>query len=100
MQDFEAQITAQLSNMQSDFDKKLSHLNRGSSGMKGLDTTTAVAGIETVVEDLDALKSPRSASSPRMWYSLVVRIVAQSLARLMFEGLIEFQSFSTPIAAT
>merc|ERR1719506_1378620 len=56
LQDFEAQITAQLSNMQSDFDKKLSHLNRGSSGMKGLDTTTAVAGIETVVEDLDALK--------------------------------------------
>merc|ERR1719409_44790 len=56
LQDFEAQITAQLSNMQSDFDKKLSHLNRGSSGMKGMDTTTAVAGIETVVEDLDALK--------------------------------------------
>ena len=86
--------------MQSDFDKKLSHLNRGSSGMKGLDTTTAVAGIETVVEDLDALKSPRSASNPRMWYSLVVRIVAQSLVRLRFEGLIEFHSFSTPIAAT
>jgi len=36
LQDFEAQITAQLSNMQSDFDKKLSHLNRGSSGVKGL----------------------------------------------------------------
>jgi len=56
LQDFEAQITAQLSNMQSDFDKKLSHLNRGSSGVKGMDTTTSVAGIETVVEDLDALK--------------------------------------------
>merc|ERR1719217_1194270 len=34
LQDFEAQITAQLSNMQSDFDKKLSHVNRGSSSMK------------------------------------------------------------------
>merc|ERR1719207_127430 len=56
LQDFEAQITAQLSNMQSDFDKKLSHLNRGSSGVKGMDTTTSVAEIETVVEDLDALK--------------------------------------------
>ena len=56
LQDFEAQITAQLSNMQSDFDKKLSHLNRGSSGVKGMDPTTSVAGIETVVEDLDALK--------------------------------------------
>jgi hypothetical protein len=31
LQDFEAQITAQLSNMQSDFDKKLSHVNRGAS---------------------------------------------------------------------
>merc|ERR1712205_13415 len=31
-------------------------LNRGSSGVKGMDTTTSVAGIETVVEDLDALK--------------------------------------------
>jgi chromosome segregation ATPase len=56
LQDFEAQITAQLSNMQGDFDKKLSHLNRGASGMKGLDTTTSVAGIETIAEDLDALK--------------------------------------------
>merc|ERR1719217_834989 len=56
LQDFEAQITAQLSNMQSDFDKKLSHLNRGASGMKGLDTTTSVVGIETIAEDLDALK--------------------------------------------
>merc|ERR1719197_949208 len=56
LQDFEAQITAQLSNMQSDFDKKLSHLNRGSSGVKGMDTTTSVAGIETIAEDLDALK--------------------------------------------
>merc|ERR1719399_34060 len=56
LQDFEAQITAQLSNMQGDFDKKLSHLNRGASGMKGLDTTTSVAGLETIAEDLDALK--------------------------------------------
>merc|ERR1712196_672879 len=56
LQDFEAQITAQLSNMQGDFDKKLSHLNRGASGMKGLDTATSVAGIETIAEDLDALK--------------------------------------------
>ena len=51
-----ASTETQLSNMQSDFDKKLSHLNRGSSGVKGMDTTTSVAGIETVVEDLDALK--------------------------------------------
>merc|ERR1719326_48075 len=36
LQDFEAQITAQLSNMQSDFDKKLSHVNRGQSTMKPL----------------------------------------------------------------
>merc|ERR1719329_1898902 len=56
LQDFEAQITAQLSNMQGDFDKKLSHLNRGTTAMKGLDTTTSVAGLESVTEDLDALK--------------------------------------------
>merc|ERR1712118_591169 len=46
LQDFEAQITAQLSNMQSDFDKKLSHVNRGQSTMKPLDATGAAAGLD------------------------------------------------------
>merc|ERR1719460_2976706 len=56
LQDFEAQITAQLSNMQSDFDKKLSHVNRGQSSMKPLDATGASAGLDTVAEDIDQLK--------------------------------------------
>merc|ERR1719305_192741 len=56
LQDFEAQITAQLSNMQSDFDKKLSHVNRGQSSMKPLDATGAAAGLDTMAEDLDQLK--------------------------------------------
>merc|ERR1712222_192354 len=56
LQDFEAQITAQLSNMQSDFDKKLSHVNRGASSMKPLDSTGPSAGLDTMAEDLDQLK--------------------------------------------
>merc|ERR1719221_2486870 len=56
LQDFEAQITAQLSNMQSDFDKKLSHVNRGASSMKPLDSSGASAGLDTMAEDLDQLK--------------------------------------------
>merc|ERR1719361_1772484 len=56
LQDFEAQITAQLSNMQSDFDKKLSHVNRGTSSMKPLDAAGPSAGLETMAEDLDQLK--------------------------------------------
>merc|ERR1719356_2299368 len=53
LQDFEAQITAQLSNMQSDFDKKLSHVNRGASSMKPLDAAGPSAGLDTMAEDLD-----------------------------------------------
>merc|ERR1719178_593376 len=56
LQDFESQITAQLSNMQSDFDKKLSHVNRGASSMKPLDSAGASAGLDTMAEDLDQLK--------------------------------------------
>merc|ERR1719171_689724 len=56
LQDFEAQLTAQLSNMQSDFDKKLSHVNRGASSMKPLDAAGASAGLDTMAEDLDQLK--------------------------------------------
>merc|ERR1712151_1461635 len=56
LQDFEAQITAQLSNMQSDFDKKLSHVNRGASSMKPLDAAGGSAGLDTMAEDLDQLK--------------------------------------------
>merc|ERR1712188_85587 len=51
-----SQITAQLSNMQSDFDKKLSHVNRGASSMKPLDAAGASAGLDTMAEDLDQLK--------------------------------------------
>merc|ERR1719265_1801370 len=51
LQDFEAQLTAQLSNMQSDFDKKLSHVNRGASSMKPLDSAGASAGLDTMAED-------------------------------------------------
>ncbi len=46
---------AQLSNMQSDFDKKFSHVNRGASSMKPLDATGAVAGLDTMAEDWDQL---------------------------------------------
>jgi len=56
LQDFEAQITAQLSNMQGDFDKKLSHVNRGASSMKPLDAAGHSAGLDTMAEDLDQLK--------------------------------------------
>jgi len=56
LQDFEAQITAQLSNLQSDFDKKLSHVNRGASSMKPLDGSGPSAGLDTMAEDLDQLK--------------------------------------------
>merc|ERR1719326_2644226 len=56
LQDFEAQMTAQLSNMQSDFDKKLSHVNRGASSMKPLDAAGGSAGLDTMAEDLDQLK--------------------------------------------
>merc|ERR1719210_2529381 len=56
LQDFEAQITAQLSNMQNDFDKKLSHVNRGTSSMKPLDAASPSAGLDTMAEDLDQLK--------------------------------------------
>mmetsp|Transcript_3988 Transcript_3988/g.13387 ORF Transcript_3988/g.13387 Transcript_3988/m.13387 type:complete len:173 (-) Transcript_3988:52-570(-) len=56
LQDFEAQITAQLSNLQSDFDKKLSHVNRGASSMKALDGSGPSAGFDTMAEDLDQLK--------------------------------------------
>merc|ERR1719253_630096 len=56
LQDFESQITAQLSNMQSDFDKKLSHVNRGASSMKALDAAGPSAGLDTMAEDLDQLK--------------------------------------------
>merc|ERR1719421_200394 len=56
LQDFEAQITAQLSTMESNYEKKLAHVSRGASGMKTVDTTTAPAGLDTMAEDLDALK--------------------------------------------
>merc|ERR1719162_2741700 len=56
LQDFEAQLTAQLSNMQSDFDKKLSHVSRGASSMKPLDSSGPSAGLDTMAEDLDQLK--------------------------------------------
>merc|ERR1719350_982893 len=56
LQDFEAQITAQLSNMHADFDKKLSHVNRGASSMKPLDSSGPSAGLDTMAEDLDQLK--------------------------------------------
>ncbi|CAE8583411.1 unnamed protein product, partial [Polarella glacialis] len=56
LQDFEAQITAQLGNLQTDFDKKLSHVNRGASSMKPLDAAGGSAGMDTMAEDLDQLK--------------------------------------------
>merc|ERR1712093_745922 len=46
----------QLSNMESNYEKKLAHVSRGASGMKTVDTTTAPAGLDTMAEDLDALK--------------------------------------------
>merc|ERR1740117_1118196 len=56
LQDFEAQITAQLSNMQSDFDKKLSHVNCVASTIRPMDASGASAGLDTMAEDLDQLK--------------------------------------------
>merc|ERR1712205_166953 len=45
-----------MGNMQSDFDKKLSHVNRGASSVKPMDATGASAGLDTMAEDLDQLK--------------------------------------------
>lgn len=56
MQDFEAQIAAQLSKMQSDFDKKLSQMKGGASSTKPLDVAEASAGLNNMAEDLDQLK--------------------------------------------
>merc|ERR1719473_1051014 len=56
LQDFEAQITAQLSTMESNYEKKLAHVGRGASNMKLSDTSSAPAGMDTMAEDLDALK--------------------------------------------
>eukprot|EP00490_Sorites_sp_Unknown_P025554 CAMPEP_0114654478 /NCGR_PEP_ID=MMETSP0191-20121206/10510_1 /TAXON_ID=126664 /ORGANISM="Sorites sp." /LENGTH=584 /DNA_ID=CAMNT_0001869985 /DNA_START=23 /DNA_END=1777 /DNA_ORIENTATION=+ len=56
LQDFESQITAQLSNLQTDFDKKLSHVNRGASSTKPVDGAGGAAGLDTMAEDLDQLK--------------------------------------------
>merc|ERR1719456_1084563 len=39
LQDFEAQITAQLSTMESNYEKKLAHISRGASSMKAVDTS-------------------------------------------------------------
>ncbi|CAK9019197.1 Pyrimidine-specific ribonucleoside hydrolase RihB, partial [Durusdinium trenchii] len=56
LQDFESQITAQLSNLQTDFDKKLSHVNRGAAATKPIDGAAGSAGLDTMAEDLDQLK--------------------------------------------
>merc|ERR1712070_914418 len=56
LQDFESQITAQLGNLQTDFDKKLSHVSRGASATKPLDAAGGSAGLDTMAEDLDQLK--------------------------------------------
>ncbi|CAJ1453617.1 unnamed protein product [Effrenium voratum] len=56
LQDFESQITAQLSNLQTDFDKKLSHVSRGAGSTKAADGAGGAAGLDTMAEDLDQLK--------------------------------------------
>jgi chromosome segregation ATPase len=56
LQDFEAQITAQMKSMQGDFDKKLSHASRGASAGRPLDAVGGSAGLDTMAEDLDQLK--------------------------------------------
>ncbi|OLP76540.1 hypothetical protein AK812_SmicGene43512 [Symbiodinium microadriaticum] len=56
LQDFESQITAQLANLQTDFDKKLSHVNRGAAATKPVDGAGGAAGLDTMAEDLDQLK--------------------------------------------
>ena len=55
-QDFEAQLTAQLSNMQSDVEKELSHLTRGASSMKPLDSTGPSGGLDTMANVLGRLR--------------------------------------------
>ena len=56
LQDFEAQLTAQLSNMQSDFDEKLSQGRSGGNPIKPLDLTEPSASLDTMTEGLDQLK--------------------------------------------
>jgi chromosome segregation ATPase len=56
LQDFESQLTAQLTNMQNDFDKKLSHVGRGGAAAKSIDAGGPTAGAELLAEDMDQLK--------------------------------------------
>ncbi|CAJ1409346.1 unnamed protein product [Effrenium voratum] len=59
LQDFESQLTSQLSSVATDFDKKLSHVQRGTSTAKPMDGAGAGggdAGLDTMAEDLDQLK--------------------------------------------
>jgi len=56
LQDFEAQITAQLSNVSTDFDKKLSHVHRSTGTTKPIDGVGPDTGLDTMAEDVDQLK--------------------------------------------
>jgi len=58
LQDFESQITSQLSTVATDFDKKLSHVQRSSGTTKPMDSagTGADTGLDTMAEDVDQLK--------------------------------------------
>lgn len=56
LQDFESQITAQLSHVTTDFDKKLSHVHRSSGTTKAIDGVGPDTGLDTMAEDVDQLK--------------------------------------------
>ncbi|CAE7232349.1 ynaI [Symbiodinium sp. CCMP2456] len=58
LQDFESQITSQLSTVATDFDKKLSHVHRSTGATKPIDGAGAGGdtGLDTMAEDVDQLK--------------------------------------------
>eukprot|EP00439_Symbiodinium_sp_Y106_P052093 s966_g6.t5 len=86
LQDFESQITAQLANLQTDFDKKLSHVNRGAAATKPVDGAGGAAGLDTMAEDAEAILDMRSAAST-YFCMLALEICDTSLLSFMCQDL-------------
>ena len=53
---FEVQLTAQLANLQSALEGRLSHVTHGQSYRKPLDAMSAPTGLDTATEDIYLLK--------------------------------------------
>ena len=111
LQDFESQITAQLANLQTatwpfglclhsapgrltsqskDFDKKLSHVNRGAAATKPVDGAGGAAGLDTMAEDAEAILDMRSAAST-YFCMLALEICDTSLLSFMCQDLDELK---------